>query len=164
MIRQKVVDFELSEDILLVREFTSKILVQKGIFQFGECRINDSWEHMKVNVFHTIRKWTMSTFGCIWIVDNLNNIYYTEEISFYSQEINTNFQKSKHIFYSHIKDIYASNDRLYVITRDNKVFVKEGIYDLTSSKCSQGKVIIFIITGFYQQRNIKAFKSIKQHP
>ena len=65
----------------------------------------------------------------------------------YSGEINQIFLEVKHKILSQIKDIFASNDKLYLITRDNKIYVKEGRFDLASSKCTIGGVFILINIG-----------------
>ncbi len=141
-IRQKVVDFDMSEDLLIIRDSSSEIYVHNAIYQYGECRIKDKWQKITKNIKLKISKMTLNSFGCLWLTDESNRLYYSNDINFYSPQIEAEFNEVKHSLFSTIKDIFAANERLYLITRENKIYIKDRIFDISTLKCNGGDVIL----------------------
>ncbi len=112
---------------------------------------------------------TLNSFGCLWLTDESNRLYYSNDINFYSPQIEAEFNEVKHSLFSTIKDIFAANERLYLITRENKIYIKDRIFDISTLKCNGGDVIldftqdIIYKEGFSVSSEVDSFHRIREN-
>ncbi len=147
LIKTNVKYFDLSENILLIMGFDRMFQFQLGISQESECIINNQkWKNLRIDGKNKIDKFSLSSFDCLWLYDEKNILLFIDKFSFFEYKYNFITPVAlKDFIDKKIKNIYQYMDNLYIITRDNKIYLKKNIFDFERSDCLVGDVNFFFI-------------------
>jgi hypothetical protein len=155
IIQKNVKSFDMSENVIITLDFHNNLQMQSGFNQKNECRFHPHhWKNLILNKdsgFYIdrskpvkIKKLSISQLNCLWVTDSYNKLYLVKDYDFLKSGINNATANIVEYFYNNktldIKDFYVSSDKLYLVTRDNKIYVKNNIYDFYRGACKQGDV------------------------
>lgn len=158
IIQMNVKLFDMSENMIITLDFHNNLRMQSGFNQNNECLFHPhNWKNLFLNNYSglyidkskkvKINKIAISQLNCLWVTDSFNKLYFINNYDFLKLGTKNATANLEEYFYSntklHIKDFYATSDKLYIVTRDNKIYVKKNIYDFLRGNCKEGDVRYF---------------------
>jgi hypothetical protein len=171
LIKHGVFTFDLNEDLLITLDYKGNLQYLRGIYQDSKCTIH---KDKILNIQYTVpentklKKISMNSFNCLWAVNNKNQILFATKLNFYpeyKQESNDDvvtflpLDSSSNVN-GKVKFIETSENKLYVGTRENSIYIKEDIFNINYHRCEIGKT--FQMNKDFSF-NMSLFKKIKDY-